>query len=116
VFLELIRKLKARIYELEFSLSTKRVIVLIGTEKSCPMIVEINSNSIDGQTPDPINNLCSFTGKWNFTYRLVQISKILFQVHTQETTGINGGEATSTFNNPKQTQSAFFNLKVFIKE
>jgi len=27
-------------------------------------------------------------------------------VHTQETTGTNGGEATSTFNNPKQTQSA----------
>jgi len=50
VFLELIRKLKARIYELEFCLSAKRVIGLIGTEKSCPMIVEINSNSIDGQT------------------------------------------------------------------
>jgi len=27
-------------------------------------------------------------------------------VHTQETTGTHGGEATSTFNNPKQTQSA----------
>jgi len=27
-------------------------------------------------------------------------------VHTQETTGTNGGEATSTFNNPKHTQSA----------
>ena len=27
-------------------------------------------------------------------------------VYTQETTGTNGGEATSTFNNPKQTQSA----------
>jgi hypothetical protein len=27
-------------------------------------------------------------------------------VHTQETTGTNGGEATSTFNNTKQTQSA----------
>jgi len=50
VFLELIRKLKARICELEFALSTKRVIGLIGTEKSGPMIVEINSNSIDGQT------------------------------------------------------------------
>jgi len=31
-------------------LSTKRVIGLIGTEKCCPMFVEINSNSIDGQT------------------------------------------------------------------
>jgi len=31
-------------------LSTKRVIDLIGTEKSCPILVEINSNSIDGQT------------------------------------------------------------------
>jgi len=50
VFLELIHKLKARIHELEFSLSTKRVIGLIGTEKSCPMVVEMNSNSIDGQT------------------------------------------------------------------
>jgi len=50
VFLGLIRKLKARIYELEFSLSTKRVISLIGTEISGPMIVEINSKSIDGQT------------------------------------------------------------------
>ena len=50
MFLELIRKLKARICELEFALSTKRVIDLIGTKKSCPMIVEINSNSIDGQT------------------------------------------------------------------
>ena len=50
MFLELIRKLKARSYELELSLNTNRVIGLIGTEKSCPMIVEINSNSIDGQT------------------------------------------------------------------
>jgi len=50
VFLELIRKLKAPICELEFALSTKRVIGLIGTEESCPMIVEINSNLIDGQT------------------------------------------------------------------
>jgi len=50
VFLDLIRKLKARIYELEFSLSTKGVIGLIGTEKSSTMIVEINSISIDGQT------------------------------------------------------------------
>jgi len=50
VFLELIPKLKALICELEFSLNTKRVIGLIGTEKSCRMIVEINSNSIDGQT------------------------------------------------------------------
>ena len=50
VFLELIRKFKARICELEFSLSTKWVIGLIGTDKSCPLIVEINSVSIDGQT------------------------------------------------------------------
>ena len=50
MFLDLICKLKARIYELEFSLSTKRLIGLIGTEKSCPMIVDINSNSIDDQT------------------------------------------------------------------
>ena len=42
MFLELIRKLKAPICELEFALSTKRVIGLIGTEESCPMIVEIN--------------------------------------------------------------------------
>ena len=50
MFLELIRKLKAPICELKFTLSTKRFVGLIGTEKSCPMIVEINSNSIDGQT------------------------------------------------------------------
>ena len=31
-------------------LSYKRVIGLIGTEKPCPMFVEIKSNSIDGQT------------------------------------------------------------------
>ena len=37
MFLELIRKLKARICELEFVLSTKRVIGLFGTEESCPM-------------------------------------------------------------------------------
>jgi len=41
---------KAPICELEFVLSSKRVIGLIGTDKSCPTIVEINSNSIDGQT------------------------------------------------------------------
>ena len=52
MFLELIRKLKAPICDLEFALSIKRVIGLIWTEKSCPMIVEINSNLIDGQT-DP---------------------------------------------------------------
>jgi len=45
-----IRKLQARICELEFVLSTKRVGGLMGTEKSCPMIVEMNSNSMDGQT------------------------------------------------------------------
>ena len=50
MFLELIRKLKAPICELEFALSTKRFIGLIGTEKFCPMIVEIKSNSIDEQT------------------------------------------------------------------
>ena len=42
VFLESIRKLKAPICEFEFALSTKLVIALIGTEESCPMIVEIN--------------------------------------------------------------------------
>ena len=57
MFLELIRKLKAPICEFEFALSTKRVIGLIGTEESCPMIVEINSNSIDGQTRPSIINL-----------------------------------------------------------
>jgi len=50
VFLEWIRKLIARICELEFALDTKRVLGLIGTEKSCPMIVQINSYSMDGQT------------------------------------------------------------------
>ena len=57
-FATLIRKLKAPICELEFALSTKRVIGLIGTEKSCPMIVEINSNSIDGQTR-PVHSCCN---------------------------------------------------------
>jgi len=50
VFLGLICKFKAPICDLEFALSTKRVIGLIGTEKSCPMIVEINSNSINRET------------------------------------------------------------------
>ena len=50
MFVEIIRKLKASICELEFALSTKQVIGLIGTKESCPMIVEINANLIDGQT------------------------------------------------------------------
>ena len=49
MFLEIIRKLKLEFTSLSF-LSTTRVIDLIGTEKSCPILVEINSNSIDGQT------------------------------------------------------------------
>ena len=45
MFLDLIRKLKAPICELEFALSTKRVIGLIGTEESCPMIVDTKGRS-----------------------------------------------------------------------
>jgi len=55
VFLELIHKLKASICELEFALSTKRVTCLIGTEESCPMIVEIYSYLIHGQRVAPPN-------------------------------------------------------------
>ena len=50
VFLELICKLEIRICELGVSVIAKPVIGLIGTAKSCPMIVAINSNWIDGQT------------------------------------------------------------------
>jgi len=57
VFLEFIRKLKAPICELEFALSTKRVFDLIEAEESCPMIVKINSNLIDGQTRPLIRKL-----------------------------------------------------------
>jgi len=45
VFLELICKLKAPICELEFALSTKRVIGLIGTKESRPMIVDVEEST-----------------------------------------------------------------------
>ena len=54
VFLELIPQTQNSNLRACVFLSTKRVIVLIGTEKSCHVFVQINSYSIDGQKrPNP---------------------------------------------------------------
>jgi len=47
---------------------TKQVIDLIGTEKSCPILVEINSNSIDGQTWPYVTQTCVHLSglRWEF--------------------------------------------------
>ena len=72
-----------------FSLPTAISTVHIGVKGQCPKDVQV------------------------WSARDTQVILYLYQsqgdyqtVHTQETTGTNGGEATSTFNNTKQTQSA----------
>jgi len=44
-----------RVWVFKF-LSTKRVVGLIGTEKSCPLFVEINTKSIDRHDPEIISS------------------------------------------------------------
>jgi len=46
-----------RLYQTSYWFDWDRIIGLIGTEKFCPMIVEINSNSIDWQTLESKNYL-----------------------------------------------------------
>ena len=56
--------------------STKRVIGLIGTEKSCPMFLETNSNSIDGQTRPWVASCLAISQEFN-TYFIILVPNIV---------------------------------------